>query len=103
MIEDKKEFLKSIKKSNWIDKVDVYMLGLSAPLEREIMRYIYNQHKVVDLHLLQINFVYRGEYCSILTLNRRLQSLVDYGFLSRSEVHHTIFYSIIDEACKIEI
>lgn len=98
----KEEVLKSIQHRSISDELDAFMLGLDAPLEREIMRYIWYNYNVVNLQMLFINFVYNKNLCTRLTLERRLESLVKFGFISRFEDHGTIFYEIIKEESKDE-
>ena len=90
----KEEVLESIKHRSIVDEIDAFMLGLEAPLEREIMRYIWYNYNVVNFQMLVINFVHNKGLCSKITLERRLESLVKFGFLVRSEYRGTIFYEV---------
>lgn len=95
---NREEVLEKIKKRNIIDEIDVFMLGLEAPLEREIMRYIYFNNNVVNFQMLIIKFVYKGGLCTKTTLERRLESLVKFKFLLRSDYKGTIFYEVQKES-----
>lgn len=101
---NKQELLDSLKsKSAWVDEIDVWMLGLEAPLEREIMRCIlFHPGNVADVHSLVINFVYKKGICTRPNLMRRLDSLVKFGFLKQSEYRGTVFYEVEKEALNGE-
>lgn len=90
----KNDVIESIKKRNILDEIDVYMLGLDAPLEREIMRYIWSNQNIVNFQMLVLHFVERQGVCTKSMLERRLESLLKFGFLSRSDYRGTIFYEI---------
>lgn len=93
----KEEVMVSIKKRSIVDEIDAFMLGLDAPLEREIMRYIWYNYNVVNFQMLIINFVYKNALCTKITLERRLESLVKFGFIRRFEYKGTIFYEVQKE------
>ncbi len=90
----KEQIIDSIKKRNVLDEIDVFMLGLDAPLEREIMRYIWSNQNIVNFQMLIIRFVKEQGVCSKSMLERRLESLVKFDFIKRSDYRGTIFYEI---------
>jgi predicted transcriptional regulator len=96
----KEEILKSIQHRSINDEIDAFMLGLDAPLEREIMRYVWYNNNVSNLQMLVINFVFNRSICTKITLERRLESLVKFNFLNRFEYRGTIFYEVIKEEIK---
>lgn len=96
----KEEVLKSISHRSVMDEIDAFMLGLDAPLEREIMRYIWYNYNIANFQMLIINFVHNKALCTKITLERRLESLVKFGFLNRFEYRGTIFYEVVKEEAK---
>lgn len=93
----KEEVLESIQRRSIRDEIDAFMLGLDAPLEREIMRYIWYNYNVANFQMLIINFVHNKALCTKITLERRLESLVKFGFLNRFEYRGTIFYEVVKD------
>lgn len=98
----KGEVLESIKKRSVLDEIDVFVLGLDAPLEREIMRYIWSCQNVVNFQMLVLHFVEKQGVCTKSMLERRLESLVKFDFIKRSDYRGTIFYEIKKEDKKKE-
>lgn len=96
--ESREEILQRIKKKrDVLDEIDAFMLGIDAPIEREIMRYIWNNHNVVNFHMLVLHFVHNQGICTKAKLERRLESLCKFNFIKRSDYRGSIFYEIVKE------
>lgn len=94
----REEILKRIKKKrDVLDEIDAFMLGIDAPIERELMRYIWNNHNVVNFQMLVLHFVNNQGICTKAKLERRLESLCKFNFIKRSDYKGTIFYEVVKE------
>jgi hypothetical protein len=79
------------------DRFLVFMFGVDDALEREILRYVFESHRVVNWNQLVIKFVYQNQVCSVRRLHNRLDSLVSFGYLSKWDYRGTVFYEIVDK------
>jgi len=80
------------------DEFTAFMLGLDDPVERTIIRFLYDKHRWVGFKELKDFTMVQTLICfNQRTLSRRLDSLVDFKIIVRRTEHdNKTFYKLAD-------
>jgi hypothetical protein len=92
---DKKMNVKDYNDLN--DKFLAFMFSMDNPLEREIMRYIYKNQNVISHDRLIYHFCSELVWCDRNRLDKRLISLVNFGFLCKEVYKGIVIYTVVPD------
>ena len=93
--------IKELEEDNVLDEISEYMFGIDSILERMILRYIFKSKNYTASHGdIKYHFVGELHTCSERRLTSRLNSLLKFRFINRTEINNHTFYTINDEWLK---